>query len=109
MIPNDSIDFYPTPDDLADDMIRALRASNDGSGLSYLPEPILEPSAGNGSIARAIERAAGIYREHRTGKITCGHREAKALDLDCIELSADFRAVLKKDGFRVVQDRKSVV
>lgn len=22
MIPNDSIDFYPTPDDLADDMIR---------------------------------------------------------------------------------------
>ena len=37
MIPNDSIDFYPTPDDLADDMIRALRASNDGSGLSYLP------------------------------------------------------------------------
>ena len=49
MIPNDSIDFYPTPDDLADDMIRALRASNDGSGLSYLPEPILEPSAGNGA------------------------------------------------------------
>lgn len=104
MIPNDSIDFYPTPDDLADDMIRALRASNDGSGLSYLPEPILEPSAGNGAIARAVERAAGIYREHRTGKITCGHREAKALDLDCVELSADFRAVLKKDGFRVVHD-----
>ena len=104
MIPNDSIDFYPTPDDLADDMIRALRESEDGSGLAYLPEPILEPSAGDGSIARAIERAAGIYREHRTGKITCGHREAKALDLDCVELSADFRAVLKKDGFRVVHD-----
>ena len=62
MIPNDSIDFYPTPDDLADDMIRALRASNDGSGLTYLPEPILEPSAGNGAIARAVERAAGIRR-----------------------------------------------
>ena len=27
MIPNDSIDFYPTPDDLADDMIRALSTS----------------------------------------------------------------------------------
>ena len=39
MIPNDSIDFYPTPDDLADDMIRALRASDDGSGLTYLPQP----------------------------------------------------------------------
>lgn len=104
MIPKDSIDFYPTPDALADDMIYALRASDDGSGLSYLPQPILEPSAGDGAIARSIERASGIYREHRTGKVTCGQREAKSLDLDCIELSADFRAILKKDGFRVVHD-----
>ena len=53
MIPNDSIDFYPTPDDLADDMIHALRASNDGSGLSKLPEPLTAPSAGHGALARA--------------------------------------------------------
>lgn len=104
MIPKDSIDFYPTPDDLADEMIFALRAGDDGRGLSRLPEPILEPSAGDGSIARAIERAADIYREHRTGKIVSGHGAAKLLDLDCVELSADFRAILKKDGFRVVHD-----
>src|SRR5699024_11623313 len=82
MIPNDSIDFYPTPDDLADDMIRALRASNDGSGLSYLPEPILEPSAGNGAIARAVERAAGIYREHRTGQWRRSRRDRKSTRLN---------------------------
>ena len=104
MIPKDSVDFYPTPDDLADEMVFALRSGSDGRGLSCLPEPILEPSAGDGSIARAIERAADIYREHKTGKIVSGHSAAKLLDLDCIELSADFRAILKKDGFRVVHD-----
>ena len=80
MIPNDSIDFYPTPDDLADDMIRALRASNDGSGLSYLPEPSwsLPPER----LHRPGHRgAAGIYREHRTGKITCGTVRQRPLTL----------------------------
>ena len=31
-------------------------------------------------------------------------QKARSAELDCIELSSDFRAVLKKDGFRVVHD-----
>lgn len=101
--PNDSRDFYPTPDDLAHDMVRSL--NRDGAHLPSLPLPILEPSAGDGALARAIHSAAGIYHNGKTGELLHDSQEkAKLLDLDCIELSSDFRAKLKKDGFRVVHD-----
>ena len=62
MIPKDSIDFYPTPAALADRMISSVMGSK--YGRSFFPGPILEPSAGDGAIAKAVERAAGIYRNH---------------------------------------------
>ena len=101
--PNDSRDFYPTPDDLAWKMVHGLYSNC--YGWKHLPQPILEPSAGDGALARALHEVAGIHHDHKTGKIDrYDESKAKEFDLDCIELSSDFRAKLKKDGFRVVHD-----
>ena len=101
--PNDSRDFYPTPDGIAWDMVHSLE--DDFGNFKHLPAPILEPSAGDGALARAVHAAAGIYHDTRTGEIKRNSWEkTKDFDLDCIELSSDFRAKLKKDGFRVVHD-----
>lgn len=50
--PNDSLDFYPTPDSLAFDMVFSLREVK--SGFTTYPKPILEPSAGDALLRRAI-------------------------------------------------------
>ena len=49
--PNDALDFYPTPDSLAFDMVFSLREVK--SGFTTYPKPILEPSAGDGALARS--------------------------------------------------------
>jgi hypothetical protein len=101
--PNDSRDFYPTPDILASNMVYSLKRED--ARFFALPSPILEPSAGDGALARAIHSAAGVYHDSKTGEVLHDSMDkAKRLDLDCIELSSDFRAKLKKDGFRVVHD-----
>ena len=99
--PNDALDFYPTPDNLAWKMVHSLREGK----YNTLPVPILEPSAGDGALARAVHSAANIYHDGKTGELDRSSTErAKNFELDCIELSSDFRAKLKKDGFRVVHD-----
>ena len=101
--PNDARDFYPTPDNLAFDMVFSVQDVH--HGFRQLPAPILEPSAGNGALARQLHQIAGIYHDGKTGEVRQEYKEkAQKFDLDCIELSSDFRAVLKKDGFRVVHD-----
>ena len=57
MIPNDSKDYYPTPPALAAELLAGLKI--DGHSIEYAGGPILEPSAGSGDLARAIEKAAG--------------------------------------------------
>lgn len=104
MIPKDSIDFYPTPAALADRMVSSVLTRP--YGYAVFPGPILEPSAGDGAIAKAVERAAGIYR-NQAGKIIQEYdlkRKREKYSLDCVELSEGLRAVLKTDGFRVVHD-----
>lgn len=102
--PNDSLDFYPTPDSLAWDMAHSIQDYTNGYRAAY-PAPILEPSAGDGALARAIHSAAGIYHDSKTGELCWDSVEkAKQFDLDCVELSSDFRAKLKKDGYKVVHD-----
>lgn len=106
MIPNDSKDYYPTPPALAAELLAGLKI--DGHGIEYAGGPILEPSAGSGDLARAIEKAAGCcyignkrasdYRANANNDILM------RLQLDCIEQSADLRAVLKENGFRVIHD-----
>ena len=102
--PNDSLDFYPTPDSLAFDMVFSLREVK--SGFTTYPKPILEPSAGDGALARQVHALAfNVHHDHKTGEVGYYDKEkARSAELDCIELSSDFRAVLKKDGFRVVHD-----
>lgn len=102
--PNDSLDFYPTPDSLAFDMVFSLREVK--SGFTTYPKPILEPSAGDGALARQVHALAfNVHHDHKTGEVDYYDKgKARSAELDCIELSSDFRAVLKKDGFRVVHD-----
>lgn len=101
--PNDSRDFYPTPDNLAWEMAYSLQSTK--YGWKHLPQPILEPSAGDGALARQIHAVAEIRHDPKTGELDYFSKsKAKEFDLDCVELSSDFRAKLKKDGFRVVHD-----
>lgn len=103
--PNDSLDFYPTPDNLAWDMAHSIEDYTAHGYRAAYPAPILEPSAGDGALARAIHMAAGIYHDSKTGELCRDSVEkAKQFDLDCVELSSDFRAKLKKDGYKVVHD-----
>ena len=101
MIPNDSKDYYPTPPALAAELLSGLK-------IEYTGGPILEPSAGSGDLARAIEKAAGI-RYNSDGTRNDYHNtnnkyRLDALQLDCIEQSAALRATLKQGGFRVIHD-----
>ena len=106
MIPNDSKDYYPTPPALAAELLAGLKI--DGHSIEYAGGPILEPSAGSGDLARAIEKAAGCcyignkrasdYRANANNDILT------RLQLDCIERSAALRATLKEAGFRVIHD-----
>lgn len=99
MIPNDSKDYYPTPPALAAELLAGLKI--DGLPLKRAGGPILEPSAGSGDLARAIEKAAGCDEWQR------GRHDQRFIDLlslDCIEQSAALRATLKQGGFRVVHD-----
>lgn len=99
MIPNDSKDYYPTPPALAAELLAGLKI--DGLPLKRAGGPILEPSAGSGDLARAIEKAAGCDEWQRGCH---DQRFIDLLSLDCIEQSAALRATLKENGFRVVHD-----
>lgn len=101
--PNDALDFYPTPDDLAWEMVHSLETEI--HGFRRFPSPVLEPSAGDGALARQIHTTSGIYHDPKTGKVRREYLDRlEKVDLDCIELSSDLRAKLKKDDFRVVHD-----
>ena len=103
--PNDALDFYPTPDSLAFDMVHSLLEKKP-NGWTIYPRPILEPSAGDGALARQIHsQVFNVRHDHKTGEVNFYDKDkARSAELDCIELSSDFRAKLKKDGFRVVHD-----
>ena len=77
-----SEDYYPTPEEL----LERITAGLDWKQIEY----VLEPSAGKGNIAEYIR---GLRENH--------YRE---LDIDCIEIESEFRAILKDKGFRVVHD-----
>lgn len=71
---NDGLDFFPTPQSIATQMIEAAELTPDMA--------VLEPSAGMGHIAEAI-RAAGV-------------------DPDVVEYSANRRELLELKGFNVL-------
>lgn len=84
-----SEDYYPTPENLLDKMTAGL----DWPKVKY----VLEPSAGRGNICEYIKRTADTYT-------WSGYRSPLEIDLDCIEIEPEFRAILRDKGFRVVHD-----
>lgn len=85
----DTIDYFPTPNDLAEQMAKSI--AKKVHNINLAPGPILEPSAGTGNLVKAMDRVFS-------------HGSDTKLDIDCIELSSSCRAILKKEGFRVVHD-----
>lgn len=73
--------FYPTPDILVSEMLNKA----DWGGVKY----VLEPSAGRGDIAE--QARALLYQSDKE-------------NIDCIEIDANLRHVLKGKSFRVVHD-----
>lgn len=83
--------FYPTPASMASKMLEGIK-------WDYV-STILEPSAGKGNLAEAINEKWRIYR--------CSRRyyaEEQRADIDCIEVDPNLRAILKDKKYRVVHD-----
>lgn len=91
----DAIELYPTPDDLAEKMVRSIGKANPSYKQASFPKKILEPSAGTGNLVKAFERVVG-FQDRKYFFDT--------YDVDCIEVSAECRAILKGNGFRVIHD-----
>lgn len=81
--------FYPTPIKISARMLEGIR-------WDYV-STILEPSAGKGDLADAINQ---WYRAHRSR----WRSDLISADIDCIEVDPNLRAILKDKGYRVVHD-----
>ena len=84
-----SEDYYPTPDSFLKEITNGM----DWKNIEY----VLEPSAGKGSIVEHVI----------TCKKVCGfrgHWSKRNIDIDCIEIEPELRAILKGKEFRVVHD-----
>ena len=84
-----SEDYYPTPESL----LEKITAGIDWPEAYY----VLEPSAGRGNICDFLRKKADSF------KWSTYHRNLE-MDIDCIEIEPEFRAILKDKGFRVVHD-----
>lgn len=82
--------FYPTPASLASKMLEGIKWESVST--------ILEPSAGKGDIADAINMKWKIYYG-RSWDHACN-----SADIDCIEIDPNLRAILKDKKLRVVHD-----
>jgi len=83
--------FYPTPASMASKMLEGIK-------WDYV-STILEPSAGKGNLADAINEKWRIYRSSRRY-----YAEEQRADIDCIEVDPNLRAILKEKKYRVVHD-----
>lgn len=84
-----SEDYYPTPDSF----LKEITDGMDWENIYY----VLEPSAGKGNIVEHVitcKKNWGIH--HCWGK--------RNVDIDCIEIEPELRAILKGKEFRVVHD-----
>ena len=89
--------FYPTPEALAEKLLRDVDWRK--------VESILEPSAGKGDLARYC--AGQIYYSHyrrRAHDSWTWDEALKNADIDCIEIDPALRNTLEGNGFRVVHD-----
>lgn len=88
-----SSEFYPTPASLVQRMLNKVQWD--------IVETVLEPSAGKGDIVRGI--ATGQFRKQRRD----------SLSIDCIEIDANLRAILKynfsEEAKRAISKRKTAI
>lgn len=85
--------FYPTPSKLAGKMLSCVN----WEGVYT----ILEPSAGKGDLADAVDRHIRARRHKISSRISI---DADEPYLDCIEQDADLSALLRGKGLHVVHD-----
>lgn len=84
-----SEDFYPTPESLLEQIT---------AGVEWLKvKYILEPSAGRGNICEYVKKTCESFK---WGKYECRIE----VDIDCVEIEPEFRAILKEKGYRVIHD-----
>lgn len=80
----DSSEFYPTPKSICGQMIGCVNWAK--------VKTVLEPSAGKGDLCDAVKN----YCKHG--------RYERNVDIDCVELDANLRLILKGKDYRVVHD-----
>ena len=85
--------FYPTPSKLAGKMLACVAWES--------VYTILEPSAGKGDLADAVDRHIRARRHKISSRI---YIDADDPYLDCIEQDADLAALLRGKGLHVVHD-----
>ena len=85
--------FYPTPSKLAGKMLACVA----WEGVYT----ILEPSAGKGDLADAVDRHIRARRHKISSRV---YIDADEPYLDCIEQDADLAALLRGKGLHVVHD-----
>lgn len=81
----DNKDFYPTPENIINKMIADIDFK--------MIQTILEPSAGKGNIAEAIQKKEKYLHSYNTNY---------KFDIDCIEADQNLQAILKSKNMRVV-------
>jgi len=82
-------EFYPTPPGLAQKML-------DGIDVDQI-STVLEPSAGKGDLAKAVTSRLRARRGYNS-------REDYTGFIDCVEIDANLRHILKGHNYRVVHD-----
>lgn len=87
--------FYPTPKSflkqICDDFSKEIKSFQDDHQYDI---KVLEPSAGKGDIADYLKKNWGQYSYSCTPHV----------DVECVELDTNLRAVLKDKGYPVVYD-----
>lgn len=94
-VPEHDNQFYPTPksflEKICEDFEEEIRTFRRGYQYDI---KVLEPSAGKGDIAEYLKKNWGDYRYRYTPRV----------DVECIELDPNLRAVLKDKDFPVIYD-----
>lgn len=87
-LPQEAKNFYPTPQGMIDKMIAGIEWDT--------IDAVLEPSAGKGDLAEAVDKKMRANRYWQRGDVKN--------DIDCVEIDPHLRMILSGKGLRVVHD-----
>lgn len=90
---NNISEFYPTPLHIINKMLSDVDFKTVNS--------VLEPSAGQGDIAKIIKQKMESLRKYDYG---FNHDEKYIADIDCIEINPQLQSILRGENLRVVHD-----